>query len=310
MNHFKSQALLPVIIFSSFQVLAEVSSVSPDQQVRKNHAQLTGFEKRLNYEGQAESNPFFMTPHKMNYILPISVAEGISNEPYEGTSFDKNLKDVEAKFQLSIKVPIGGRGVFSEEDRFYFGFTAKSWWQAYTSEISKPFRETNYQPEIFYMTPSAFEIPSIGASVGLGLGIVHESNGQSSTLSRSWNRIMGGAYLSYEDYGFTFEPWYRIPEKSKSSPNDPSGDDNPDIEEYLGNFQVRAVKKYNGVNFTFLGRQNFTTHKGYMELGLTFPLSGQVRGYIQYTNGYGESLIDYNHSQQRFSVGFALSDLL
>ena len=47
-----------------------------------------------------------------------------------------------------------------------------------------------------------------------------------------------------------------------------------------------------------------------MELGVTFPLAGKLKGYFQYTNGYGESLIDYNHSQQTFGIGIALTEIL
>jgi len=32
----------------------------------------------------------------------------------------------------------------------YFGFTAMSFWQVYNDAVSKPFRETNYEPEVFY----------------------------------------------------------------------------------------------------------------------------------------------------------------
>ncbi|MDG1752361.1 MAG: phospholipase A, partial [Thalassotalea sp.] len=57
-------------------------------------------------------------------------------------------------------------------------------------------------------------------------------------------------------------------------------------------------------------RHNFSHQKGGMELSFTFPLWGKLRGYAQYTAGYGESLIDYNHSQQRFGLGIALTNLL
>lgn len=87
--------------------------------------------------------------------------------------------------------------------------TLKSFWQVYTGDASRPFRETNYRPELFYFTPTSWQ--PLGGSTWLGFGIEHESNGQRQELSRSWNRVytnltfakdnfvasihLGGAYL-------------------------------------------------------------------------------------------------------------------
>ena len=106
----------------------------------------------------------------------------------------------------------------------------------------------------------------------------------------------------------SFRPWYRLPESAKLTINSPQGDDNPDITDYMGRFELRLGYKWHNLEFTTMTRQNFSTNKGAIELGFTFPLYGRMLGYVQYFNGYGESLIDYNHYQQRLGVGLALTN--
>jgi phospholipase A1 len=45
-------------------------------------------------------------------------------------------------------------------------------------------------------------------------------------------------------------------------------------------------------------------------LSWSFPLNDKVKGYVKYFNGYGETLLDYNHRSNRVSVGFVVADWL
>ena len=141
------------------------------------------------------------------------------------------------------------------------------------------------------------------------LGFEHQSNGRTQILSRSWNRLYYTFTFAKDNYAVSLRPWWKIPEGDKPTTLDESANDNVDISDYMGHFDLTVLYKWQSVELSFVGRQNFKEHKGGMELGVTFPLSGKLRGYFQYTNGYGESLIDYNHSQQTFGIGIALTEM-
>ncbi len=260
-------------------------------------------EKRLAF------NPYVITPHKMNYILPLTMSDNVNREVYSDfKEWANNIESLEAKYQLSIKVPLNFDNLVVDADGLYFGFTLQSWWQVYSSSISKPFRETNYQPEIFYRATLDWDVG--GGYTGFMLGIEHQSNGRSQQISRSWNRIYTNFIYEKDNFAISFKPWWRLPEDEKAFDLDPDGDDNPDIDYYMGHFELSGAYKWNDIELSFKGRENFSKHHGSIELGITFPLWAKVRGYAQYTNGYGESLIDYNHKQQTIGLGFALSGIL
>ncbi|CAM4373684.1 phospholipase A [Vibrio agarivorans] len=286
-----------VLLPTSTAVLAHESH---EHDVEPEKKELSMAERRIQQEKDTQDNPFVLTPHKMNYILPYTKTDSINRAAYDSRpDWQENFDDQEAKIQLSIKVPLNYGDLFAPDDALYFGFTAQSWWQIYSDDISAPFRETNYQPELFYVAPTEWQ--HFGHNFGWGVGIEHQSNGRSEPLSRSWNRAYLLGFWEKENTAFAIRPWVRISE-------DDADDDNPDIEDYMGNFEATAAYQYESVKFFGTVRNNFSTHKGFVELGVTFPIWKRLRGYIQYTDGYGESLIDYNHSQRRFGIGIALTD--
>ena len=81
-----------------------------------------------------------------NYLFPISVNTNQNRESFRNISDDGEVSDVELKFQFSAKVNLAER-VFGNYGDVYFGYTQRSWWQAYNTDASSPFRETNYEPE-------------------------------------------------------------------------------------------------------------------------------------------------------------------
>ncbi len=139
----------------------------------------------------------------------------------------------------------------------------------------------------------------------LKVSFLHESNGQGANNSRSWNRIYLEAYFQYDSLFVIPRIWYRIHERQKS-------DDTPDILYYLGYGDLKFKYIYEDQVFKLLLRNNLKfseNNKGYSEFTWSFPFfnSKDIFGYVQLSNGYGESLIDYNKHITRMSFGASIS---
>ncbi|MBL0709686.1 MAG: phospholipase A [Colwellia sp.] len=311
---FKQCLFERIDVVDKTQTLQDIESYCEKQVLKEEvgNENSGALSRRLIKERKTAFNPYVITPHKMNYILPVLVTDGINTQAYKDAgNWSEELKDVEAKFQLSLKIPLTLGSILNKGDQLFFAFTIESWWQAYTNSLSSPFRETNYQPEFFYFTPISWH-PFEGNSA-LRFGAEHQSNGraQSQLLSRSWNRV----YITYlyekDNLALSFRPWYIISDGDKKTTAEVSAADNPDIADYMGHFELTVAyyldKDY---EFSIMTRRNFATSNGAIELGVTFPLWGKLRGYAQYFNGYGDSLIDYDYSQQHIGIGIALTNLL
>ncbi len=265
--------------------------------------------ERVEAERQDAFNPYVITAHKHNFFLPVSFTSNVNTPDFElpGDADDLSYKPYEVNFQISLKSQVNQNDLFFEGDAVYFGITIESWWQLYNAPLSSPFRETNYQPEVFYLTPLLWG--PYGGKTGLAIGLEHQSNGQLKDLSRSWNRIYAELIYGRGSFVASLRPWYRLPEKRKQSPLDAEGDDNPDIQEYLGYAQLSLAWKNPTLELSSVLRGNTSSGKGSIDTTLTFPLSGKFRGMVHYFNGYGDSLIDYNRFQHRLGFGVALTNL-
>lgn len=267
------------------------------------------YARRIINEKATEFNPFVITPYKHSYIIPFTVSDNFNEQVYAGLPGDINeIQDYEAKYQISLKVPLATSDIFVPGDSIYFGMTIQAWWQVYSVDMSRPFRETNYQPEIFYQAPLPWK--PFDGNMGFEIGIEHQSNGQSQLLSRSWNRFNLSLIYEKNDHFIAFRPWYRLPEDDKTDPLAPVGDDNPDIEDYMGRYSIDMAFAFSDEEkLAVMIRKNWRTGNGAIELNFTKPIFGRMIGLVQYFSGYGESLIDYDHKQQKIGIGIALTEI-
>ena len=240
-----------------------------------------------------------------NYGLFARYTTDVNTAPYEplfdAFAEEGDFDSVEAKFQLSFKARL-----WADDDRdlgVWFAYTQQNQWQVYNGDLSSPFRETNYMPELFVNLRPGIALGEWRLNQ-LNFGYNHQSNGRADPISRSWDRLFVEAGIERGDFALLAKAWTRIELGDYE-------DDNPDITDYLGYGELTGIWKAGGHSFTAMLRGNPSTGKGAGQLTwMSPPLWGPMKAYAQVFSGYGESMIDYDWNQTTFGVGVALNDRL
>jgi phospholipase A1 len=256
------------------------------------------------WELKGNSELFYLRRYKPVYLLPAFHASRTNSAPYSptrgsATSTPAELDNTEAKFQLSFKTKLLN-DIFGNNGDLWAAYTQSSRWQLYNTDHSRPFRETNYEPEAMLVWRTNQEILGMRARY-LAIGINHQSNGQGGVLSRSWNRITGALALERGQWTVTLRPWWRITEHSD--------DDNPDLADYAGRGELLLTGVFEQHVLSLEARHSLRDgdkNRGSLRADWAFPITDRLKGHIQYFSGYAESLIDYNHRATYLGVGFSL----
>lgn len=243
------------------------------------------------------------------YVLPASFnANGTNANPVNeivGQNQPVDFQDVEMKFQLSLKIPVA-ENIFGDNGNLYAAYTNRSFWQAYNGEISAPFRETNHEPEAWLRFNNSTKIMGWKNRL-IDFGLSHQSNGQAGSLSRSWNRAYARFIFEHDSSAFVIKPFFRFQETASS-------DDNPDILDYMGNFEFFYTTQIQKHGISLMLRNNLKTdlenNKGALQLDYTYPIHKSLNVYVQWFSGYGESLIDYNYQNNSIGLGIRLNNWL
>jgi len=285
----------------------ELPALSAEPTEDSQHALTQAIERKQLLEEKAIKIPYAILPHRPNYIMPVSYVQNTFDEYQLAQNPNwPGYSNLEAMFQVSMKYQIFQ---FDEanQHRLYVAYTNRSFWQLYSSNISRPFRESNHEPELLLQLT-----PNWGYINHLTISLNHQSNGQTTQTSRSWNRIIAGIYHRSETSVYGLEPWWRIPETDKADPDDPTDNDNPDIHQYLGYGNFLWYKKVGreSLLFRFGNNFNFEDNRSWAELEFTFPLGRRFLGFVQLYEGYGHSLIEYNRYQRRIGFGIKITDYL
>ena len=245
-------------------------------------------------------------PHLPMYVMPLwynaTPNYDIHSPTQDHVRASKDyLQHLDSKLQISMKTKLA-QDVFDTNADVWLGYTQQSYWQVYNGKYSRPFRSSDYQPEIFLTQPIKGNLPGNGSLRLLGAGLVHESNGQSDPLSRSWNRIYAMAGTEWGKLTVIPRLWLIANENSKDS-------DNPDIGDYMGYGDVRWLYPLNDQS-TVGGvmRYNPSTNKGAIQVDYAYPLTGGMKAILQVFHGYGENIQDYNHKSTNVGIGIMFND--
>ncbi len=212
------------------------------------------------------------------------------------------LSDTELKFQISFKT-MALKNIFGQKigGDIWIGYSQTSRWQVYNKSQSRPFRETNYEPEVILIVPTPYKIFGING-VFAGIGYNHQSNGSSNPLSRSWHRIIMQFGWETNDLSIVLRPWWRLYEK-------PELDNNPGIENYIGRGDLMVAYEEGRHDISLIGRHSMRfgdDNHGSLQMDYAFRIYEYLKLHLQVFHGYGESLIDYNHKQTIVGIGVSL----
>lgn len=303
MVSFKTVSFLCGFLLFFFSLNAQIQALNDNKTRPKNLTQ------RWELDTTAVRSTFLLTPYKPIYILLGKYSSNPNDKPHsennspeyivpEGLPYD----NIELKFQLSFKTKVLQSFLWGKGD-LWVAYTQKSFWQIYNHDLSRPFREINYEPELILNFPVKFKIFGFNTRM-VGLSFNHLSNGKSDPFSRSLNRVIAHAGLERKNWTVYVRTWYGL--------SDNSGD-NPDISDYTGRTDLNVIFAKNGHVVSFIGGYNWnfdSAPKGNAELSWSYPIKNNLKAYFQVSHGYGESLIDYNHKQTTVGVGISLIEWL
>lgn len=235
-----------------------------------------------------------------------SVKRDFSNQPYFGLYKDNYFifgpsvgpkatkQNTNIKFQISVAQRLT-RSTLPWGTYLYLFYTQKCFWNVL--ENSMPMTDLNFNPGIGLTKPLFVKNRYIGK---LTFMIEHESNGRDSIQSRSWNRVALAANVFVtKNLMVHGKIWAPIVD----------GENNRDIVDYCGFWQagVQVVSD----NRRFSGGITMVKRKGWnLNANVIVDLSYRIFKrdnqflFLQYYNGYGEGLLEYNkfHSQLRIGL--------
>jgi outer membrane phospholipase A len=240
-----------------------------------------------------------------------SIKRDFSNQPYFGLYKDNYFifgpsigpkptrANTNVKFQISIAQRLT-KSTLPWGTYLYLFYSQKCFWNILQN--SMPMTDLNFNPGIGLTKPLFVKNRYIGK---LTLIVEHESNGRDSIQSRSWNRIsLAGNVFVNQNLMVHAKAWIPIVD----------GENNRDLLDYVGvfqyGFQVLSTNRRFCGGITIVPRKRFLSCNTIVDL--SFRIFKQDNQYLtlQFYNGYGEGLLDYNKFHSQIRIGLLIKPKL
>ena len=290
-----------ICFFFGFSFIA--TSQTLEEPITKTDIISKSFSQRWELDSIHRKGTFKLVSHKPIYITAGRWSSNPNEKPYSenpeySATEEQDFNPYEAKLQLSFKTKLV-QGLFWGKADIWLAYTQKAYWQIYNKDLSRAFRELNYEPELIFVYP--LKINAFGGHFrAAGISINHESNGRDFPLSRSWNRIIFNVGYEIDNWTVSLNPWIRYSD---------TDDENPAITKFIGNGEVNVAYFYNRHEFYSIIRHPIDRiDGGSIQLNYVFPMRGHLSGHVQFFRGYGETLIDYNHRQTTIGIGISFAN--
>ena len=251
-------------------------------------AQIIRTEKEVNLTDslreEFDKGPFF-TLYRDNYFA-------VGTDPTHKPTSDNS----DVRFQISIAQRLT-KSVLPWNTYLFLCYTQGVAWDVFKN--SMPMHDFTFNPGIGIVKPLFNRERFVGKAT---LMIEHMSNGRDSIWSRSWNRIsLGATILVNENIAIDGKAWIPIVD----------GMNNRDILKYVGIFQggvsVMSQNKRFGGSLHFVKRAKWDfSYNTRLELFWRAWKAANEFLFLQWYNGYGETLIDYNRFVNRVRVGLLI----
>ena len=249
-----------------------------------NHARFNSDSIRREFD----NGPYF-TLFKDNYFTAgIPIGQKISS-----TNSD-------VKFQVSISQRLT-KSTLPFNTYLFLAYSQKCFWNVFQESL--PMRDLNFNPGIGLAKHLFVKNRYIGK---VTLLVEHESNGRDGVDSRSWNKISLACNI-FIDPNFMIHGKVWIPIID--------GMNNKDILDYSGIYQTGMTyttpNKRFGFGLTLIKRRGWRlSYNTIWEFNYRVFKKDNQFLFVQYYNGYGENLLDYNKFHSRLRVGLVIKPKL